>query len=241
MGFLQRLGGIVLLGAVLCLAATVTAATGTIQINVHPGGGTVCLGTVCYENQGENDGTGTTTFENIEAGRYHMLNVYGTPGCKPYLGQIYLDPTGTALTRDIYLEKIPPESPGTATIRIFITPDGGKACLDRMCELSSGDGRGSWSVQFTDIPANTYHLLSVSNEGYETWSSQVRLLPGQTSTMTIALKPLPPGSTSTATPQPVPTPAPDPEATRADLPVWIPFLAVGLFCAAGILKRHGRK
>lgn len=234
---IHRSGRIVLLFLLLSLVATASAATGTVQINVHPGGGMVCLGTVCKENPPTAENVGSITFEKIEAGQYYMVSIYNVPGYKPYLKQVYLDPVGLSLTRDITLEAIPATSPGTGSVQVYITPDGGRVCLDKMCELSSGDGTGSWSVQFTDVPANTYHTLTIAHAGYETYTSQVRLLPGQTSTMSITLPLLPPGSTAVPTPVPESTPATEPQPTRADLPGTVAFLATGLCWAALAMRR----
>jgi hypothetical protein len=239
MGIFNRWGSIVLIIALLSLATTVTAATGTIQINVHPGGGTVCIDTTCKGNPGTADGTSSISFENVEAGSYHMVNVYGTPGYKAWLGQIFLDPSGTSLTRDIWLEPLPAQAPETGTVRIFITPDGGRVCLDRMCELSRGDGTGSWSVEFTDITANTNHTLTVANEGYNTFTFDVRLLPGQTDTLSVILKPLPPGNTTSPTPIPLPTTEPQP--TQAGLPGVIALLAIGICGVVLVLGRRGQE
>jgi hypothetical protein len=238
MGSMSLPGSIVVLFTLLSLIATATAATGTIHIYVHPGGGTVCLDTVCKPDQGTVSETGSTTFDNIEAGSYHMLNIYGTPGYQPYLKQIYLDAGGTPVTRDIVLEKVRQSAPETGSIRVFITPDGGKVCLDRMCEVSSGNRSGSWSVEFPDVTANTYHTLTVTNEGYGTYTSEIRLLPGQTSTMDIVQKPLPPGSTPLPTPTPVSTPAPAP--TRAALPGFLALFATGICGIILVLKHPGQ-
>ncbi len=238
MGIFSRLVRIVLVVALISLAASVTAATGTIQINVHPGGGTVCIDTACKENPVTAEETGSITFENVEAGCYHMVNVYGTEGYEPWLGQIYLDLTGISVTRDIYLKALLPSPPQTATVRVFVTPDGGKVCIDRMCELSSGDGTGSWSVEFTDIAANTDHTLTIAHEGYGTWTTEVRLLPGETISMSVALDPLPPGESPS--PTPVPAPTTEPEPTQAGLPGWFAPLAIGVFGIAWVLKGRGQ-
>lgn len=232
-----RVGGIALCCLLVFLAAPVTAITGTIQITVHPGGGTVCLGTDCKECPAGTDGSGSVAFENIEAGSYHMINIYNTEGYKPWLGQIYLDPSGTALARDIVLEKLPASSAGTGTVRVYVTPDGGKVCLNRMCEVSSGDGTGSWSVQFTDVAASTYHTLTISNEGYETYTTEVRLLPGQVSTLSVTLRPIPPGSTTIPTPPP--TPAPTPSPTRSALPGGIVLAAITICGALAVIRNRG--
>jgi hypothetical protein len=239
MGTIYRLGRIALFFGLLSLVASVAATTGTIQVFVHPGSGTVCLDTACKMNQGTIDGTGSTTFDGVEAGRYHMLNVYGTEGYEPYLKQIYLDPSGASLTRDIYLDKAPVSPAETGSIQVFITPDGGEVCLDRQCDVSVGDSTGSWSVQFTDVTANTYHTLTLTHPGYETYSTQVRLLPDQASTMDISLKRLPPGSTPIATPPPLQaTPAPLP--TKAGLP-WILALAATGICGLGWVNRKSKR
>jgi hypothetical protein len=241
MDITSRFGKILLLSLLLCVAAPAAATTGTIQINVHPGGGTVCLDTLCRANPGTADGVGSVTFNGVDAGQYHMLNVYGTDGYKPWLGQVFLDPSGTSLTREIVLEPLPPSAPSTGTLRVFITPDGGKVCLDRMCEVSSGDRTGSWSVQFTDISAGTSHTLTIVNEGYTTYTTQVRLQPGQISTMTVTLQPLPAGSTPSPTPpvQAVP-PTPRTQPTQADLPGVLAVMAVGVCGLAWLLNRPGQ-
>jgi hypothetical protein len=238
MGSLNRSAGIVLLFLILCLAASVAAATGTIQITVNPGGGTVCLDTVCKEDQGTTDASSSTTFENVQADCYHMLNIYGTPGYEPYMGQVFLDSSGKTITREITLKKIPASAPETSTLKVFITPDGGKACLDRMCELSSGDRTGSWSVQFHEVIANTYHTLSISNDGYETFTTEVRLLPGQTNMMSVTLEPLPPASPTVPTLPPTPTlPTPTPQPTRADLPGFVALIATGICGIVWVIRK----
>lgn len=238
MGFINRFGRIVFLFAVLSLVATVTAATGTIQISVHPGGGTVCLDTVCKDNPAATDGVGTITFENVETDSYHMLNVYGTKGCKAYLGQVYLDSSGKTLTRDIILETLPQQTVEPGTVNLDITPDGGKACIDRMCEHSSGDGTGSWSVQFTDVSANTNHTITIARDGNETYTTEILLVPDQTVSKSVILEPLLPGSTPHPTPAPLSPPTPEP--TQAGLPGWIAFLATGTCGLVFVLRNHGQ-
>jgi hypothetical protein len=49
MGSTCRIAMLACISALLLFGAAATAATGTIGIQVHPGGGTVCLGTVCQE------------------------------------------------------------------------------------------------------------------------------------------------------------------------------------------------
>jgi hypothetical protein len=239
MGTIHRFARIALFFGLLSLVAAAAATTGTIQVFVHPGSGTVCLDTVCKPGQGTIDGTGSTMFDGVEAGRYHMLNVYGTEGYEPYLKQIYLNPTGESLTRDIYLEKAPVSPAETGSIQVFITPDGGQACLDRQCDVSVGDSTGSWSVQFTEVTANTYHTLTLSHPGYDTYTTQVRLLPGQTSQMDITLQRLPPGVIPVTTPlAPVTTPLPQP--TKAGLPWIFALIATVISGFAWVSRKSGR-
>jgi hypothetical protein len=227
-----RFGRILFFSALLFLVATAAAATGTIQINVHPGSGTVCLDTVCKANQGTINETSTTIFENVEAGRYYMLNIYGTSGYEPYLTQIRLDASGKSLARDISLKPLPSSAPETASLRVFITPGGGQVCMDgRQCEVSAETATESWSVQYTDVTANTYHMLTITKDGYQTSSTQVRLITGQIKTMDIALQPLPAGTQSIT--QPItPLPATSPvQPTRASLSGFITLFAMGICCS----------
>ncbi len=242
MRFPSRPAMVILFILALALAGPVSGATGSIQITVNPGGGTVCLDTDCRENQGTTDEAASTLFTGVEADCYHMLNVYGTPGYEPYMGQVFLDSSGETLAREVTLKKEPASSPATGSLRVFITPDGGKACLDRMCELSSGDRSGSWSVQFTDITANTYHTLAISNEGYETFSTEIRLLPGQINSMSVSLKPLPAGSTPIPTPappmEPENTPAPRAPPTQAAVLPWAALIAAGVGAVLFLAAKH---
>ncbi len=234
---LQARGTVALL-CILCLAAAAGAATGTIQITVVPGGGTVCIDTTCKEAAGPSGEPVTVTFDGMETGQYHMVNVYGTPGYEAYLGQVFLDPSGSSLAREIALEALPVEETPTASVKLYITPDGGKACLDRMCELSSGDGTGSWSVDFTEVTANRYHTITISHDGYESYTKEIYPVPGKTMSMSVTLKQIPPGSTPTATPSPLSTASPAP-TPAAGLPLWTVLAALATCGCLWVLK--GRK
>ncbi|PKG31062.1 hypothetical protein, partial [Methanoregula sp.] len=107
MGISKRRAGVALLLLLLALAATADAATGTVTITVKPGGGMVCLGTICKENPFGGDGSGITVFSNVDVDCYHMLNIYGLDGYKPYLKLIYVDSTSSSQTRNVVLELIP--------------------------------------------------------------------------------------------------------------------------------------
>lgn len=237
-----RSGRIFFFFALLTLVATAAAATGTIQINVNPGSGTVCLDTICKVNQGTINEPGTTIFENVEAGRYYMLNVYGTRGYEPYLTQIRMDASGKSLIREISLKPLPPSAPETATLRVFITPGGGQVCLDGgQCEVSAGPATESWSVEYTDIAANTYHTLTITNNGYQTSRTQIHLLPGQIRSMDITLRPLPEGTqpiTQPTTPLPSTPPV---QPTRAALSGFITLFAIGICCTALVLATTRRQ
>lgn len=230
-----RPAGILLL-LVIAFALPASAATGAIQLNVHPGGGTVCIGTVCKDNPATADGVGTVIFDDLETGQSYLVNIFGVEGYKPYLKQIHLDPLRTILVRDITLEPLPAVPTGTASVMVYVTPDGSRVCLDRMCEVSTGDGTGSWSVEFATVEASKYHTLSVIKDGYETWSTELRLLPGQKSSLSVTLTPLPAGSATPHTPAPDPTATPEPSPTAAPLPGVIALLAV-VACGALLLRR----
>ena len=236
-----RPAGVLVLILILALAATVSAATGAIQLNVHPAGGTVCLGTVCKDNPETAEGVGTVTFDGLETDQYYMVNVFGVDGYKPYLKQIHLDSLSTVLIRDITLEPVAVTASGTGTVKVFITPDGGKACLDRMCELSSGDGTGSWSVEFAEVSSDRSHTLTISAAGYEPFTAEMRVQPGQTRSMSVTLDELQPGSTTPPATSSPATPAPEPVPTpMMPLPPGIAILATCI-CGLGIvLFRQGR-
>ncbi|NMB78594.1 MAG: PEGA domain-containing protein [Methanomicrobiales archaeon] len=221
----------------LVCGAAASAATGTIGITVFPGGGTVCLDTDCKGAPSSPGEPATITFSGVEAGCYHTLTVYDTEGYEPYSGQVFLDISGTSLAREVRLKSRPAVIQETGMLRVHISPDGGKACLDRMCELSSGDGTGSWSVDFIDVTANTPHTLTLASNGYRTYTEEVRVLPGKTTELAVTLEKLPPGSTPDTTTAPVLTTQPRP--TPVPLPGWIVAIALAI-CGAGVLvlRRH---
>ena len=193
MHYKSLIGGTVLFLAVLMLAATGAAETNTIQLFVHPGSGTVCLDNSCQVNQGTLSGYSSTRFSGVASGQDHTIKVYDTDGYQDYTDTVYMDLSGHPMTFSIFLEPVPaqPVSPGTGTIQVTVSPGLGQVCLDnRECESGTGDVSTFWSVQFSDVPADSVHTISVTADGYEPYSQQVTIQADQRNDFDVSLQPL---------------------------------------------------
>jgi hypothetical protein len=131
------------------------------------------------------------------------------------------------MTFRIYLEPVPVQtaSPGTGTIQVTVSPGLGQVCLDaKECESSTGDPSTFWSVQFSDVPADTAHTITVTADGYQAYTQQVSIRPDQRNDVDITLVPL----------QQVTTPA-EPSVPSAVPPsTTTPVAMVTIIAAIGI-------
>jgi hypothetical protein len=231
---------IVLFLALLALVATAAASTNYIQIFTHPGSGTVCLDSQCQVNQGTISGYSSTRFEGVTGGQDHTIRVYNTEGYEDYSEKIYMDYAGDTITWRIYLEPLPTRTPapGTGAIQVFVSPGLGQVCLDnRECESSIGEPSTFWSVQFSDVPADSTHTITVTADGYQTYTQQVTIQPDQISDLDITLQQLPVAA-SAGSPQTPPAAAP-PIATRAAPDVSLPLFAAGIVSALFLIRKQG--
>ncbi len=138
-----------------------------------------------------------------------------------------MDASGHSMTFRIYLEPVPVQtaSPGTGTIQVTVSPGLGQVCLDaKECESSTGDPSTFWSVQFSDVPADTAHTITVTADGYQAYTQQVSIRPDQRNDVDITLVPL----------QQVTTPA-EPSVPSAVPPsTTTPVAMVTIIAAIGI-------
>ena len=194
MNFTSRFRGVVLFLALLLLVVTATADTNTIQLFVHPGSGTVCIDSSCQVDRGSLSGYSSTQFQGIASGQQHTIKVYAPDGYQDYTDQVYMDASGHSMTFSLYLEPIPVQTPapGTGTVQVTVSPGMGQVCIDnRECESSTGDPSTFWSVQFSDVPADISHTITVTADGYQPYTQQVSIQPNQRNDVDITLQPLP--------------------------------------------------
>ena len=232
-------GKIMLFLALLCLVATAAAETNTIQLYVHPGSGTVCVDSQCQVNVGTLSGSSSTYFKGVASGQQHTIRVYGTDGYQDYTDQVYMDQSGNHMSFTIYLEPVPVQtaSPDTGTIQVTVSPGLGQVCLDsRECETSTGDTSTYWSVQFSDVPADVAHTITVTADGYQTYTQQVSIQPDQRNDVDITLQPLQ-QVTAPAAQARQSVPLAVPQTTKSPVAIFTIIAAVGICGAIQLIRK----
>jgi len=227
MSFTGRFRTAILIFALLTLAATAVAETNTVQIFVYPKSGTVCLDTLCQVGQGALSGYSSTKFEGVTGGQDHTIRVIDTDGYQDYSEQVSMDPSGHPMTFRIYLEQIPVQTapPGTGTIQVLVSPGLGQVCLDaKECESSVGEVSTTWSMQFSDVPTDTAHTITVTADGYQSSTQQITIQPGQVNEVEITLQPAAPVTGTTQ------APVASPPVTRSGPDGYVAILAAGIGC-----------
>ena len=215
-------------------------ATGSVQVFITPGGGTICIdGGQCQAGVGTASGTGSYQFSGVTANGYHTITVTEN-GYQRFITELYVQPDQL---NEVTAALQPLASP-TGNVQVYVTPGGGTVCLDgARCDANVGSSDGTGSTQFTSVLANTQHTVTVIATGYQPYSAQVTVQPGQTGELDITLQPAAP-QTILPTPQPTPpaTPlptAPAPQPTRSGLDA-LPVLGALALCGAVFLLRKDR-
>lgn len=215
-----------------CGLAGAASATSFIQIYVHPGSGTVCLDNDCQVNVGTLSGYSSTQFQDPACGMDHTIRVYNTDGYEDYTDTVYMDYNCDSVTRRIYLEPVPTESPApeTGDIQIYVSPGLGQVCRDNAeCEVSTGEPADTWSVQFSGVSSDESHTITATADGYQPATVQVSVTPGGTSTVNIQLVAL-----TTETPA---GSAPVSETTASPLDGGVLCLAAGIAGALAVFRK----
>jgi len=214
-----------------------TAVT-AIQVTVVPRGGTICM-----DNSGCQESTGSTLFAGISPG-YHTLSVTAPAGYSDTTKLVQVAPgeiTRTSIT--LFSEVIPttPAYRGTGNIRVYIDRTGSTICIDTVdCFVNVGGtpGPGTGTVIFNEVTADAVHTISVAADGYHPNSTKVSVGQDQIATVDVRLRPLVNATAVTTTLITAQPPATRP--TRAGLDVLLVVGALGL-CIAGLIYRSGRK
>jgi hypothetical protein len=222
-----------------------------IQVDVTPGGGTVCLDTSqCHPNVGAGSNAGSTQFTGMDQG-YHTITVESPAGYLDYYTPVYvnlakityvtinLNPTissGTQIT-----PVVTPAATATGTVRVYVDQTGSTVCIDATnCRNNVGGtaGPGTGTTLFTNITANYAHSITVTADGYIPYSAQVSVSKDLINTVDVSLQPLAVGTTA-----PTPTPATAAQATPTALPARsgldaVPVLGALILCGAVFLFRN---
>ncbi len=242
-------------------------ATG-IQVNVTPGGGTICLdNSQCREAVGTVNGTGSTRFTGVSPG-YHTISVESPLG--------YLDITklvqvnlGKITEVTITLEKavttpttVPAPVPATGMVRVYVDRTGSTICIDNarcMYNVGGSPGPGTGTTVFDRVTANETHIITVAANGYEPYAASVMVekdliakvdvtlqpIAGMTSAPTTVPTTIPTanltttGTTATTVPPTSATPPPTmPIPTQSGLDAMPVTGALALFGMILLLKKH---
>jgi hypothetical protein len=108
-----------------------------LQVDVTPGGGTVCLDTSqCHANVGTSGSSGSTQFMGMSQG-YHTVTVESTAGYQDYYTPVYVDLakiTYVTITLNPHISsstyitaRVTPAAPGTGTVRVYVDRAGSTA------------------------------------------------------------------------------------------------------------------
>ena len=232
-------------------------ATTSVQVNVTPGGGTVCLdNSQCRENVGSVSSTGSTVFTGVSPG-YHTISVTSPAGYADSMKLVQVNlgkTTEVNITLDVFTptpttEK--PPTPVTGMVRVYVDRTGSTICIDNAhCDYNVGGspGPGTGTTFFNDVTVNETHIVTVAADGYEPFSATVSVEKDLIVKVDVSLQPIAgrtpvPTTTSppvTTLPPATATPSPTlPLQTRSGLDA-VPVLGALALCGLVFLVKFGR-
>jgi hypothetical protein len=223
-----------------------------LQVDMTPGGGTVCLDTSqCHANVGTLSSSGSTQFTGVSEG-YHTITVESPAGYLDYYTPVYVNLakiTYVTITLNPLISPVTYPTPvvtpavtGTGTVRVYVDKSGSTVCLDTVnCRMNVGGtaGPGTGTTLFTNVTADYVHSISIDADGYKPYSTQVSVGKDLINTVDVSLQPLAVATTAAPTPTPAtlipgtPTLLP----TRAGLDA-VPVLGALVLCGAFFLFRN---
>jgi hypothetical protein len=183
------------------------AATG-IQVNVTPGGGTVCLdNSQCREDVGTVNSTGSTRFTGVSPG-YHTISVESPPGFMDITKLVQVN-LGKITPVTITLEKaittpttVPVPPPATGMVRVYVDRTGSTICIDNarcVYDVGGSPGPGTGTTVFDRVTANETHIVTVAANGYEPYSATVTVEKDLIAKVDVTLQPIAGTTTAPAT------------------------------------------
>jgi hypothetical protein len=149
---------------------------GDIVVHSTPAGAFACIDTV--------DCDYTTAAFTASADAWHTVTVT-KDGYMRWTDTVYVTSgQNSVVTADLQL------NPDATKIQVFVTPGGGQVCLDNsQCRVNVGTSYGTGSTQFTGVSVGS-HTISVETDGFRTYTEQVYVSLGATSTIHIDLVPI---------------------------------------------------
>ncbi|MDD1686384.1 PEGA domain-containing protein [Methanoregula sp.] len=220
-----------------------------IQVDITPGGGTICLDTSqCHANVGAGSSSGSTQFTGASEG-YHTITVESPSGYLDYYTPVYVYLAKTTyvtinlkplISTVTHITPVVTPTRGTGVVRVYVDQTGSTICLDNTdCRINvGGTAAGSGTTLFTNVTANYAHSISVTADGYRPYATQVTVSKDLVTTVDVSLQPLAVDTTTTTTGTPVePTLLPSRAAGLDALPV----LGALVLCGAIFLfRKNGR-
>lgn len=228
-----------------------------VQVYVTPGGATVCIDySQCTLNVGSPSGTGSTQFTGMNAG-YHTITA-SLSGYQDYSTPVYVN-MGSFTTVTISL--VPsgvtttptpaPVFPSAGLVRVYVDQLGSTICIDNgdcRDNVGGSSGPGTGTALFSGVKPGITHTITVTEDGFLPYSTQVSVIQDLESTVDVHLVPV---TTPTTSPTPTPTPTPSPtvpvtserttvipQSTRAGLDP-VPVLgALGLCGAIAFVRKN---
>jgi hypothetical protein len=158
---------------VLIAPAQAVLPPGNIVVHSTPPGALACIDTV--------DCDYTTANFVASADATHTVTVTAD-GYKRWTDTVYVTSGQTSVVAaDLQL------NPDVTKIQVYVTPGGGQVCLDNsQCNVNVGTPYGTGSTQFTGVSVGP-HTISATAYGFRTYTEQVYVSLGSTSTIRIDL------------------------------------------------------
>jgi hypothetical protein len=235
-----------------------------IQVNVTPGGGTVCLdNSQCRENVGTVNSTGSTLFTGVSPG-YHTISVDSPAGYMNTMKLVQVN-LGKTTNVNIILEAIiatpttaPTPIPATGMVRVYVDRTGSTICIDNghcVYNVGGSPGPGTGTMVFNDVTVNKTHIVTVAADGYEPFSKVVFVGKDEIVKVDVWLQPIDTVTTVPTTTTPPVTTVPEttivvtmiPATTITVLPIQtrsgldaVPVLGALALCGMVLLFRKNR-
>jgi hypothetical protein len=238
-------------------------ATTSVQVNVTPGGGTVCLdNSQCRENVGTVNSTGSTLFTGVSPG-YHTISVTSPAGYADTMKLVQVNlgkTTEVNITLDVFIPTpttVKPPNPVTGMVRVYVDRTGSTICIDNehcVYNVGGSPGPGTGTTIFNYVTVNETHIVTVAADGYEPFSARVSVEKDLIAKVDVSLQPIagrtpvptttsPPVTTVLVTTVPPATTTPPPTLpvqTRSGLDA-VPVLGALALCGLVFLIKKGRE
>jgi hypothetical protein len=170
-----------------------------IQVNVTPGGGTICLdNNECRDNVGTVNSTGSALFTGVSPG-YHTVSVESPAGYMDTMKLVQVNLgklTAVNITLDVIIATpTTPKPPAIATgiVRVYVDRTGSTICIDNancVYNVGGSPGPGTGTAIFNGVTVNETHIVTVAADGYEPFSATVSVGKDMIEKVDVSLQPI---------------------------------------------------